>query len=259
MKIRLVPVIRSLVDQLATVRAIQIDRCYHYRGFRYGGFGNNPYEDYIIGLSRGEELMVLRRRFAETILNCRPRGFAAALQIDIGPWPLWEFPWQRASERPIGDVESPNDNPDVVTHYCAKGVLVSQINREFGWLEGAWRSIRDTGYKPSQLGYIRCLELRWPGRPSHYIVLDGNHRLSALHAMGVHTVQVAIVWHRTIDRSQVGSWYRVRDRSLSELEALAIFDCYFRSANPPLREQNQAQLIIDETPLWPTTGKPLQS
>lgn len=229
---------------------VSVNQCYHYRGFRYGGFGHNPYEDFIAGLARNDDLMTLRQTFAELMLRCRPRGFAAALQIDVPSWPLWEYPWQRASVPPRGEVARPEDNPDILTHYCEAGVLSSQINREFGWLEGAWHNIKRRGYRPRECGFITCMPLRGEKETS-YIVLDGNHRLSSLHAMGAGRVEVKVSSLRTIYRSRVLSWPRVQDGSLSATHALAIFDRYFWKWNPPLVPQNPARLLIDERPLWP--------
>jgi len=244
---------RSVADRLTFTATVPIARCYHYRGFRYGGFGHNPYEDFIVGLARGDDVAGLRKTFADAMLSCRPRGFAAALQIDIADWPLWEYPWQAASVRPIGEVERLEENPDVVTHFCPRGVLASQINREFGWLENAWRNIRREGYRPREYGFVTCLKLVGPGAAS-YIVLDGNHRLAALHAVGARLVEVKVPWLRIVRRRRVRQWPRVRDGALGQEEALAIFDRYFWSSNPPLVPQNPAPMLIDEPPLWPGPG-----
>jgi hypothetical protein len=33
--------LRKARQAAALRRTVPVDRCYHYRGFRYGGFGNN--------------------------------------------------------------------------------------------------------------------------------------------------------------------------------------------------------------------------
>lgn len=238
---------RAFLDALMVTRTIPVDRCYHFRGFRYGGFGNNPYEDYVVGVARGEDLNVLRSSFADVLINRRPSTMDEALQLDLGGWPLWHYPW--APARPRTAIDHPADNPDVVCHYCAAGVLASHINREFGWLERALSSIRAEGYRPSRFGYIRCLELR-SGDQSSYIVLDGNHRISALHALGRRVVEVKVSRFRQVRREDVHRWPRVRDGSMSPENALKIFDRYFAATNPPLPRTEPARLIADETPLW---------
>jgi hypothetical protein len=228
---------------------VQLHRCYHYRGFRYGGYGNNPYEDYILGLARGEDVACLRQRFADQMLNTRAQFMGEALQIDIRPWPLWEYPWARRPRHPRPVHNHPREMVDIVCDYCEAGVLSSQINREFGWLDGAWRNISAAGYQPKRYTFIRCRELR-AREVSSFIVLDGNHRLSALHALGATSVEVQVNPLRKVERSNVANWPRVRDGSLSAPEALRIFDRYFAADNPILRRTPVATLITDELPQW---------
>ena len=233
------------------VCTVPIGRCYHYRGFRYGGFGNNPYEDYIVGLAAGAPRATLRTNFAEAILQCRPRTLDEALQIDLGGWPLWEFPWTRKPQSSIHYQDDPAQLQDVVCQYSPKGVLSSHINREFGWLEGAYDSLRSQGYLPRRYGYIRCLELRPATGESSFLVLDGNHRIAALHALGASTAEVETFALQTVRRSAVKRWPRVRDLSFSEAAALRVFDRYFQPRNPPLLNLHPAALIADEPPAWP--------
>jgi hypothetical protein len=242
--------LRSTVDAIAPVRQIPIDRCYHFRGFRYGGFGNNPYEDYIVGLSRQEERASLRWVFAQRMLSCRPNRLGLALQIDIVDWPLWAYPWRRRKGRTGWEVADPKDNPDIVTYFCAAGVLASHINREFGWLDNAWNRIRDQGYRPREFGHVTCLELVGDSASS-YIVLDGNHRLSALHATGAVDVEARVSPLRRVRRSAASRWPRVRDGSMSLADALVVFDRYFLERNLPMLALNPARLLLDQAPLWP--------
>jgi hypothetical protein len=232
---------------------VRIDRCYHFRGFRYGGFGHHPYEDYVIGLAQGRPTRELRHQFAQRMLDCRPATLGQALQIDIDDRPLWFYPWQRRAGHAGGTVDEPADNPDIVTHHCAAGILASHINREFGWLEGAWQGLRQQGYQPRRFGYLRCLELEAPAGSS-YVMLDGNHRLCALHALGVEEVEVRVPPLRKVRRMAAAQWPSVRDGSMSMADALAVFDRYFAAANPPLASLNPARLIVDEPPQWPFEG-----
>lgn len=242
----------ALLRPLESIRTVPIDHCYHYRGFRYGGFGNNPYEDYCVGLAQSRSIVELRATFADTVLNCRPRSFGEALQIELGDIPLWHFPWNHRRRSPSPDyIDDPHDNPDIMCHYCTKGVLASQINREFVWLEQAVANMRDEGYRPEARGYIRCLQLSREQRSS-YLVLDGNHRLGALHALGLQFVKVAIGPLLRVKRETSGRWPRVRDGTFSAVDALRVFDRYFAERNSPLKRMNSAPLLRDEAPSWRT-------
>ena len=236
---------RTLLEQ---PRAAAVERCYHFRGYRYGGFGNNPYEDYIVGLASGRDIQDLRHAFAQAMLRTAPRTMSEALGIDIDDIPPWQFPWDpapRAAWQPIVD---PALNPDIVCHACEAGVLASHINREFAWLEASFRSIKTDGYRPQALGYIRCLCFI-AGEESSYLVLDGNHRIAALHAIGVRNVSVKLA-PRPVRRAEVERWPRVKDRTYDKTSALRVFDRYFAQHNPPLRGTTPISLVIDEPPRW---------
>lgn len=242
------------IEAVTSIRRVPIDRCYHYRGFRYGGHGNNPYEDFILGLASGRDLAALRGEFAWRALNCRPRSMGAALQIEIGDWPLWEYPWSSRPALSRYEKYSLCDNPDVMCHFPSVGVLASQINREFGWLEGAWQSISTVGYQPRRFGYVRCIELETQAQSS-YLVLDGNHRVSSMHAASVRSVEVELLYFRRVRRSRAAAWPRVRDGSMELGHAQRVFDRYFADQNPPLVPENPATLHMDEPALWPIIGQ----
>ena len=246
------------MDRVASRRQVPLDRCYHYRGYRYGGFGNNPYEDFILGLAGGGQAEILRREFAWRVLNCRARSMGEALQIDIIDWPLWEYPWARRPASSRREFDEPRDNPDVMCHFSAPGVLASHINREFGWLEGAWRNISGQGYRPRQYGFVRCVELD-AGEASSYLVVDGNHRLSALHALGETSLEVELLRFRKVRRDRAEAWPRVRDGSIGLGHALRVFDRYFAQRNPPLVARHPAALIADAAPLWSAPGADFES
>lgn len=229
---------------------VPIERCYHFRGYRYGGFSNNPYEDYVLGLAEGHDVMALRNVFAKTMLCNAPRNMGEALSLTLGDVPPWEFPWDHAPRTGWQPIADPVMNPDIVCHHCQAGVLASHINREFAWLEASFHSIRTGGYQPDSLGYIRCLHFVGDGLSS-YLVLDGNHRISALHTVGARNVVVKLV-PRTIRRSNVNRWPRVIDGTYSTSSALRVFDRYFAESNPPLTYLNPTTLVADEVPQWRT-------
>ena len=173
----------------------------------------------------------------------------AALQLAIKDWPLWEYPWARRPAQPGHQYKEVADNPDVMCHFPTNGVLASQINREFKWLEGAWKNISTNGYQPLRFDFVSCIELS-ADNGSSYLVLDGNHRISAMHALGLETVEVKLLPLRRVRRADATTWPRVRDGSMGLGDALRIFDRYFATRNPPLKAENPAALEVDERAEW---------
>lgn len=232
-------------SRIVTVR---VDRCYHYRAFRYGGFGNNPYEDFVVALAAGEPVADVRAAFAKVVLTTAPRTMGEALQLELPGWPAWAYPWEADAAMPATVVE-PADNPDIVSHFCAAGVLSSHINREFGWLERAFKALWAEGYRPDLYGHVICLELRAEERSS-FVVLDGNHRISALYALGITELEVQVAKRRCIVRDEVDCWPAVASGARQRSDALAVFDRYFQEANPPYVCRAPSTLIADEPPAW---------
>lgn len=243
-----VATLRSTLQRLVSRRSVvPIDRCYHYRAFRYGGFGWNPYEDYVVGMVRNEDRTVLRQAFADAVLNCRPRNMGEAVQLDLADWTAWQFPWNHNPATTLDPLLA-KDNPDILCHSSVDGVLSSHINREFRWLEGAFENIRKSGYRPRMHGFIRCLELVHRDRSS-YLVLDGNHRLSALHALGEQSVEIETCLQK-VRREDAHKWPDVRNGRRTLADAVRLFDRYFHEQNAPLGRLHPARLIIDEPPQW---------
>ncbi len=240
----IIPALRRLYQRTTDrTRLVNVSSCYHYRAFRYGGFGNNPYEDFVLGLARDDDPRNLRSAFANAILQCRPVTFDEAFQIDVNEKPLWAYPWAKPKVSAIS-IESASENPDIVCHVSTQGVLASHLNREFRWLSSAFESISANGYLPEHFGYIRVQELTGE-TCSSYLVLDGNHRLSALHALGVSEVLVKVIRSR-IARVKAAHWEGVIDGRFQKSEALDLFDCYFRRTNPVIGTLRPAVLIEDE-------------
>jgi hypothetical protein len=239
----------GVLQSTEAVARVPVNACYHYRGARYGGFGHHPYEDYQLGLVRGDDRAVLRRRFAEIVLTSRPRTMDEVLGLDLGGWPIWQYPWTPAPRHAAAPLTDPRDNPDVVCHWCEGGVLASHVNREFGWLETALQSLRTQGYLTEKYGHVRCLELRADDH-STYLVLDGNHRLGAWFALGHSHITVKLARQPKVRREEVERWPRVRDGSLDATRALRIFDRYTAASNPPLTPLNPGHLVADEPLQW---------
>jgi hypothetical protein len=227
------------------VRRIPIRDCVHYCGFQYGREAFNPYENYILGLARGEPVEQLRARFSDFILHYRPRDLAEALGTDTHcSIPLWLLPWKswRKLQRINGWRQSPGQVVDILTEFSDRGVPHSLLQHEYAWLERAWKAIREQGYLPKQHSYINVFELQGIGE-SRFLVLDGNHRLSALAALGHN--EVTAKQHRLsiARRDNARYWPLVLSRHIQHADALSIFDAYFTGNSAPARSTLSADLV----------------
>lgn len=233
------------------IRRVRIDQCVHYRGYRYGGFGNNLYEDYILGLASGADLGVLRRTLIDRIRRFDGSSINTALGISLSrEYEPWVFPWSmRALLSGEGTYFSASENPDVVCYQAPEGVCASGINREYGWLHGAWEAISSNGYRPEQYDYIRVWDL---GRRSsidkqrRYIVLDGNHRLASLHALGESEVMVKVIPSTASLLGMPIFWPGVVRGIYSQDDAKRVHARYFLEENPAWPEIKEQRLLLDE-------------
>jgi len=225
--------------------SVNIQDCVHFRGFRYGGFGNNIYEDYVVGLAENVPRNSLRDKLTRRVLAYNGHDFASALNIPLTrEYSPWIYPWTLRSMSPKVAPPSARDNPDIICHHSPQGVLASHINREFQWLERAFEAMKE-GYKPEQWGYVRLMRLR--GRDgARYLVLDGNHRIAAMHALGMGQmmadVQTPILGSIHLSRL----WPGVLCGTYLHGDAVSIFNRYFDEVNPELPEASTQHLITDE-------------
>lgn len=228
------------------IQLIPVDKCIHYRGFRYGGFGNNIYEDYIIGLATGANLRQLRGQFLRRILAFSGLDFASILNVRLErKYPPWIFPWSLSSIRKLNfSFYLPASNPDIVCHYSREGVLVSHVNREFLWLERAYAAMI-SGYKPESFGYITVLCMKRDDQ-NRYLVVDGNHRLSTLYSLGVKSVAAKVKISLLTRSSASRFWPGVLSGRYKHEDARAIFNRYFIDGNFVLSEVPVLKLIEDE-------------
>jgi len=160
-------------------------------------------------------------------------GQAIGLKALSRRYPLWVFPWNRFCSESftlgLGWSASPDEVPDILTHFCEKGILFKRVEEEFFWLERALASIRDNGYRPIEhLSYVTVLRLCRRDGTNAYLVLDGNHRLSAMSALGIGTVEVLQRSDQVTFESECEQWYGVKKSFFSIQDALAIFHAYFQ-------------------------------
>lgn len=227
------------------IRDVAISDCVHYCAFRYGRNEFNPYEQYIVGLSEGRPVADLRQKFMDFILHYRPNYIGEALGISgCEPVDLWLLPWKSWLKlfKRGGWQSSAHDAVDIMTHFSVEGVSWMMICKEFEWLERAWVSISENGYQPDRYGYIEVFELR-KGADSRFLVEDGNHRLSALHALGFKRVKVIHRFMHKANHSYLRFWPLVLSGHISKADALAILNAYWCGNNRPFRSEHPASLV----------------
>ena len=209
---------------------VPINQCVHYCGFRHGVNEYNPYESYLSDLKDQVPLLVARRRFIDFLLYYRPHHLAEALGLAnlSQKYPLWKFPWERFDRKHWRKAWFPNPiDRGILTRFCGQGILSLGIEAEFVRLESALLSISTNDYQPEVYkSYARVRQLRRLDGKCAYILLDGNHRVSAMSVLGYRTVEVtrsaADVWEQDCDR-----WPGVKRGLYSREDALKIFHAYF--------------------------------
>jgi hypothetical protein len=233
-----------LLHAFAVRRTVAIEDCVHFCAYRYGRGETNPYEQYAIGLAAGEPPEDVRARFVAYLQHFRPQDLGEALGVDLSrAYPLWALPWRtpRQVSRNAGWHESARAVVDVMTYFSAAGIPDSVLKREYHWHESAFETMSRMGYRPEDFTYITARELRGD-RPA-YLVTDGNHRLSALSALGHRTVEIKLPLATTIHRAKVDRWPLVRSGMMGREDALRVFDAYVEGHRVPARTQTPASIV----------------
>lgn len=211
---------------------VPIARCVHYGAFRYGCGAFNPYENYAKAFAAGGDVGEARARFIDFLQHYRPADFGAALGIALSRrHPLWSFPWAHPpAEKPgvAGWFDAPEDVPDILTHFSPSGIPRARIEEEFAWLERALTSIRAQGYQPGRFtGHIEARKLVAADGGARYLITDGNHRLSALSALGQESVVIRYRWRMTAHEAGLTRWPQVAAGLFSPEDARRVFRAYF--------------------------------
>jgi len=221
---------QSVVEELE----VPIDQCVHFCGFRYGRGEYNPYETYLLELTRKVPLVVARRRFIEFLQYYRPRHMAEALGLRTlsKEYPLWIYPWRRLDQNAFtlqhGWCATSDTCPDILTHFSDEGVRSFRIDEEFVWLERALHSIAHNGYQPeNNTSFVSTLQLRSSDNRTTYLLLDGNHRVAAMSALGQKTVRAHQRTDHIITEADCDSWFGVSAAVFTRHDALRLFNAYF--------------------------------
>lgn len=239
---------RMLTRMVAREETVPVASCVHYCGFRYGRNEFHPYESYVVGLVRGMSLEAVRARFGRFLQHYRPRDLGEALGTSLGAkHRLWGYPWARRLP-PDAWRATFAECPDILTHFCAHGVSVPRMREEWQWLEGALTSIREHGYQPARFGSpLHVLRFERADGARMHLVLDGNHRLSALSALGHREVPVRLVARSTVREAELARWPQVRSGAWRAEDARRIFQAYFDGNHHPETTTEAAPLLEDST------------
>lgn len=214
---------------LAREETVPIADCVHFCGFRYGRGEYNPYETYLRMAVGPEGPARARERFNEFLQHFRPADFGAALGLDLSRrYPLWLYPWSRRNPARSGWQDDPDDCPDILTHFSARGILRWRAEEELGWLNRALASIREHGYQPAKFGSAIAARrfIRGDGRTA-WLLLDGNHRVSALSALGTERVVVRYLPPATVRETDLPRWVQVRNGVYDPGDAARVFRVHF--------------------------------
>lgn len=191
-----------------TLVRIPVDAIRHFAGFRYGNTRLNPYQTFGQMLYDNVPLQHCSHAFADFLQSFRPRCFGSLFgDTRLLEKPLWVYPWDVRSAKPREILENSGwvtravDIPDVMTHFSTEGIPNSLLRLEAEWHQKAFQSISRYGYNPLRFSPIRVLEVRRNG-DRFWIAVDGNHRLSALCASGVRSVDVAVDKIFSVDNPQ---------------------------------------------------------
>lgn len=229
----------------ARAAVVPISRCRHFCGFRYGSDSFNPYENYLVGLHRGVPRGELRAQLEDFVRHFRPRSFGEVFGIELSRHvPLWVYPWDPAGrdEAGRGWVAEPDDVPDILTHFCERGVLASRIDEECRWLERAYERMSAQGYRPREHSFAEAFELS-DARDRVYVLTDGNHRVGALAALGHQDVMIKVVRSVRFGDDVVPRWPRVRDGTYGERDAMALCETYIAGTSGFQRSVRPAAIL----------------
>lgn len=231
--------VRSIVatfsEKFAAVREVPIKDCVHYCAYRYGRGESNPYEQYAIGLAAGLPLDEIRAEFVDAISRYRPRNLGQAIGVMLSrPYPLWWLPWRTPKQvnGSPGWVATAEGVVDVMTHFSDYGVPRKLLEMEFRWHETAFTDMSTNGYLPDHYSYITARELC--AENSSYLLIDGNHRLSSLSALGIDTVRIKIPRATKVMRENADEWPLVRAKMMTLDDALSVFDAYHKGNRKPM-------------------------
>ena len=195
-----------------------------------------------------------RQRFIDFLKYYRPKHISEAIGIKKAmdrEYPLWLYPWfthprsefNNSSRCWYSDMD---EAPDILTHFSPNGILSFRIQQEFYWLERALITIQKEGYQPLKYNnFVNSLELINLKGDCVYILMDGNHRISALSTLGYKSVIVQQrIDHKIFEKDFI-NWGSVKNSCYTQNDALAVFLQYFRGNSNFITTEDSAKIIED--------------
>jgi hypothetical protein len=239
--------LRFTVPLLGRRVTVPVEQCVHYGAFRYGCDEPHPYETYACRLVRHSDRGGARAWLVDFLRHYRPRCLGEAIGAKLEQrHGLWHFPWARRLPADGGWFDDPLGYPDIVTQFCEEGIPWFRIEQEFFWLERAIFSIRRHGYRNQGPGIVARKLVRADGVES-FLILDGNHRLSALVALGHRVVSLSYLPAATVRETSVSGWRQVRAGRFTERDARAVLRAYF-DGNPHWRTSAVPASLLEVPP-----------
>lgn len=227
--------------------AVEVSSCVHFCGFRYGCDHFNPYEDYLQALTAGCHRDAARQEFIGFLQHYRPRDFGEALGVALRrSYPLWLYPWSRRTPPPAWQPRQ-EDCPDLLTHFTPAGIARARIEAEFAWLERALESIRMHGFQPERFRapILARRLVKADGRVA-WLLLDGNHRVAALSALGIDQVRLRYFPIATVSETGLPRWNQVRNGRYDAGDARLVLNQYFAGNRRPWTGSEPAPLLEDD-------------
>ena len=212
---------------------IPINACVHFSAIRFGVNGSHPFEKYLFDIRDNKPVRTARRELIDFLRHYRPRHMGEALGIELSKqYPLWLYPWKRTSPKLLsmktGWVEDPSACPDIMTHFSEIGISSYRLDEQFCWLERAFDCIGNDGYQPDQhQDYITVRKFQRQDGEASYLLLDGNHRVAALSALGCKSVVVEMLSGDIYAEEQAQEWPGVQSGYYSFEDSLKMFNAFF--------------------------------
>lgn len=241
---------RRLFKEKHEILNVPIKSCIHYCGFKYGGQQYNPYETFISRYyNEPGQIEDIKKQFIDFLRYYHPQSINDAFGLNLSKqYPLWAFPWQnhQSLQNITNWVNDPDNIVDILTHFCEKGIPSYKIDQEFYWLTRALKEMQYPGYNPDKFSYVEALKFEALNGNMAYLLLDGNHRVSALHTLGQATVKIKIRSASIVREIDVKKWPNVKNGSFTAADALLIFNNYF-TGNSCYKTSDVAAGILDYT------------
>lgn len=214
------------------LKSVGIENCVHYCGFIYGRNQYNPYEDFVRRIHLGKNTDIIQSKFMDFFRFYRPKFLGEALGVTLSKnYPLWIYPWQKkypkSNSSNYGWHEKPDEVLDIMTQFCKSGIPTDLLIKEFGWLQAAYQSIKAKGYTPKAYGYAYGKLLLKNNLDYRVLLIDGNHRTSALSVLGEKEIELLYKKKEIVRERDCSKWPGVKQGRFKEEDALKIFNAYF--------------------------------